>query len=446
MSSTMYPNPVSHQVPGQARRPLQPTTKTIPFDYAFQFSLKGERNNRVQDVVEISMEGVFVALSLGYSVVLDEQKQPRTFQPVIDQRTTPPNPVLIPFFPATFPTEQLSGFLVAGMPDAEITMLGPTNAPADIILPLTNLSGTTQSTSRIGSDGTAVVKLKTTVNLGSTIRVWDRTNNLLSQVFEVNFPLTTPGIGPHHETKRLPSAGETTVDVYGLPGDTVSVFLLKSTTNTVSQIKRKVKNPDGTITEFDTFILGEDTTSFGQRTGRVSVTLDQPLAPGDVVLVRTEEDGVDPFSMFTIPHPRLSTLSLGALTAGLEKTGADLTSGFRLNPNFAARATANLPLDQQAAGLDRVFETGAAAAEEVSFLYSIDVVSTGRELQNKAIHNIAGLGIANGDRPFRPFAKPMLFEPRSSIRIQITEISGPPGTLFIVLQGYKMLGTGRIPG
>ena len=28
----------------------------------------------------------------------------------------------------------------------------------------------------------------------------------------------------------------------------------------------------------------------------------------------------------------------------------------------------------------------------------------------------------------------------------ITEISGPPGTLFIVLQGYKILGTGRIPG
>lgn len=446
MSSTAYPSPVGYQAASQARRPPLPTTKTIPFDYVFQFSLKGERNNRVQDVVEISMEGVFVALSLGYSVALDEQTRPRTFQPVTDQRTTPPNPVLVPFFPATFPTEQFGGFLVAGMPESEITILGPTNTPAGIILPLTNPSGTTQSTSRIGSDGTAVVKLKTTVNLGSILRVWDRTNNLLSQVFEVNFPLTTPGIGPHHVTKKLPSAGETTVDVYGLPGDTVSVFLLKSTADIVSQVKKKVKNPDGAITEFDTFILDEDTTSFGQRTGRAPVTLEQPLTPGDVLLVRTEQDGVDPFSMFTVPRPRLSTLSLGALAAGLEKIGADLTGGFRLNPNFAARATADPPLDQQAAGLDRAFETGTIAAEEVSFLYSIDVVSTGRELQNKAIHNIAGLGIANGDRPFRSFAKPMLFEPRSSIRIQITEISGPPGALFIVLQGYKMLGTGRIPG
>ena len=76
------------------------------------------------------------------------------------------------------------------------------------------------------------------------------------------------------------------------------------------------------------------------------------------------------------------------------------------------------------------------AAEEVSFLYSFDVGDTGREYQNKQIHNIAGLGIANGDRPSRPFAKPMVFEPRSFIRLQIEEISGPAGTLFIVLQGY----------
>ena len=132
MSSTGYPNPVSYQAPSQARRPLPPPTKTIPFDYVFQFSLKGERDNRVQDVVEISMEGVFVALSLGYSVVLDEQRRPRTFQPVIDQRTTPPNPVLVPFFPASFPTAQFDGFLVAGMPESEITILGPTHIPAEI--------------------------------------------------------------------------------------------------------------------------------------------------------------------------------------------------------------------------------------------------------------------------------------------------------------------------
>ena len=154
-----------------------------------------------------------------------------------------------------------------------------------------------------------------------------------------------------------------------------------------------------------------------------------------------------PFSMFTVPRPRLSTISLGALSgwAGKDRRRFD----GRIPAQSQLRRAGDRGPTTRSTGrrtLDRAFETGAVAAEEASFRYSIDVVSTGRELQNKEIHNIAGLGIANGDRPFRPFAKPMMFEPRSSIRIQITEISGPPGTLFIVLQGYKMLGTGRIPG
>lgn len=428
MSSTVYPNQVGYQAPGQARRPLPPTTKMIPFDYTFQFPLKGERDNRVQDVVAISMEGVFVALSLGYSVALDEQARPRTFQPVIDHRTTPQNPVLVPFLPSGAGiNDRLDSFLVAGMPDAEVAVLDLTEGASPSIL----------RTARVGADGTIAVDLP--VPALRTLRVWDRTNNLLSEVFQVNVPMT-PVIGPDPATRRLPAAGETNVFVYGSPDSVVGVFLLSSASPTDVIEKPVIITPVSggpfTLQEIDTF---------GRRTGRAAVTLGRPLAFGDVLLVRTEQS-IDPFSMFTIPRPRLSTISLGALAAGLEKIGADLTSGFRLNPNFAALATADPPLDQQAAGLGRAFETGAVAAEEVSFRYSIDVVSTGRELQNKEIHNIAGLGIANGDRPFRPFAKPMMFEPRSSIRIQITEISGPLGTLFIVLQGYKMLGTGRIPG
>jgi hypothetical protein len=82
----------------------------------------------------------------------------------------------------------------------------------------------------------------------------------------------------------------------------------------------------------------------------------------------------------------------------------------------------------------------------IDFLYSIIDSSTGRELQNRPIHNIAGLGEANGIRPFRPMAKPMLFQPRSTIRIEIEELSVGPqyvnAQLFIVLHGYKILGYG----
>lgn len=82
----------------------------------------------------------------------------------------------------------------------------------------------------------------------------------------------------------------------------------------------------------------------------------------------------------------------------------------------------------------------------IDFKYSIIDSGSGRELQNQPIHNIAGLGSADGDRPFRPFAKPMVFLPRSTVRIAVDEVSEGDlyrdAELFIVLHGYKMLGYG----
>jgi hypothetical protein len=92
----------------------------------------------------------------------------------------------------------------------------------------------------------------------------------------------------------------------------------------------------------------------------------------------------------------------------------------------------------------------------IDFKYSIIDSGTGRELQNQPIHNLAGLGEPTGDRPFRPLAKPMLFMPRSTIRIEVEEVSEGPiiygyddragrrvgAELFIVLHGYKILGYG----
>jgi hypothetical protein len=76
--------------------------------------------------------------------------------------------------------------------------------------------------------------------------------------------------------------------------------------------------------------------------------------------------------------------------------------------------------------------------EDVSFRYTIFDSGRGRELQNQPLHNIAGLGIADGDRPFKKLARSMVFLPRSTIRIRVEERFGR-GTLFIVLQGYKFL-------
>ena len=76
--------------------------------------------------------------------------------------------------------------------------------------------------------------------------------------------------------------------------------------------------------------------------------------------------------------------------------------------------------------------------EEVRFLYSITDTGTGRDLQNQRVFNVASLGIANGERPFKVFHKPMTFLPRSTIRVQVEEVFGR-GRLFLVFQGYKIL-------
>jgi hypothetical protein len=82
----------------------------------------------------------------------------------------------------------------------------------------------------------------------------------------------------------------------------------------------------------------------------------------------------------------------------------------------------------------------------IDFKYIIVDSGSGRELQNRPIPNMSGLGEPNGNRPFRPLAKPMLFMPRSTIRFEIEEISEGDGyeaaELYIVLHGYKILGYG----
>ena len=88
---------------------------------------------------------------------------------------------------------------------------------------------------------------------------------------------------------------------------------------------------------------------------------------------------------------------------------------------------------------DKVFER-LNRAEDLSFRYTVFDTGRGIEMQNQPINNIAGLGIANGDRPFKRFARPMIFLPRSTIRVAVEERFGR-GRLFMVFQGYKLLGS-----
>lgn len=52
----------------------------------------------------------------------------------------------------------------------------------------------------------------------------------------------------------------------------------------------------------------------------------------------------------------------------------------------------------------------------------------------------AGLGMPKGERPFRYFARPIRFEPQTTIRMEVAEITPFIGQLHVVLHGYKIVG------
>ena len=45
------------------------STKEIPYDYVALFKLEGRAGNSVEDVINISVDGAFVATAVGYSFI-----------------------------------------------------------------------------------------------------------------------------------------------------------------------------------------------------------------------------------------------------------------------------------------------------------------------------------------------------------------------------------------
>lgn len=121
-----------------------------------------------------------------------------------------------------------------------------------------------------------------------------------------------------------------------------------------------------------------------------------------------------------------------------ERLVAALRTGFRLNPEIAERvlATPGALLDRNT--LDNLFEI-AGTPGSVQFLYALTDEGTGRELQSEPILSTAGLGSADGVRPFRQFPMPIGFEAESSVRMDVTEVDREPGDLHVALHGYRVL-------
>ena len=132
-----------------------------------------------------------------------------------------------------------------------------------------------------------------------------------------------------------------------------------------------------------------------------------------------EEDRTAPIELVNTNSLRSLGSNLGAITLG-DFPPDVLIEGFRIDPQFRSVA---LTGDQLNGNLGiQVAETifqRVKPPQNFSFLFSIIDSATCRELQNEPVHSEASLGRSNGHRPFKPLTQPMVFMPRSTIRIQV---------------------------
>jgi hypothetical protein len=126
---------------------------------------------------------------------------------------------------------------------------------------------------------------------------------------------------------------------------------------------------------------------------------------------------------------------------------AAFKGGIKLNPQFAELALLNNGENvvSEVGTLQRLFQVVSAPSDEIQFLYALFDDGSGREFQSEPLLNTAGLGSSDGDRPFRYFARPITFAPRSVIRMEVTEKSDFQGELHVSLHGYKVLGSPGTP-
>jgi len=140
------------------------------------------------------------------------------------------------------------------------------------------------------------------------------------------------------------------------------------------------------------------------------------------------------------------TISEGKIEGKIgPRTAAVFKDGLRFNPEFAERIFLTGGAERDEGILSQAFQAVGAPPERVAFKYALFDQGSGREFQSEPILNIAGLGSPDGKRPFRYFARPIEFAPRSTIRLQITEVSAFQGELHVSLQGYKTLGDPGTP-
>jgi hypothetical protein len=431
----------------------------IPYDMAARFRITGRPGNLLQDVINVSTDGVFVAVGIGYG--FEEDRERPLVAPDEASGFLPSDPIVVgdlklsqlplaalvegfrvnPKF-----AQWVFGSQVPGGADDDFAGGGTASdpVPADRVFgsvlqrikPPEELSFlfsvVDSSTGREFQDQPA----HNLASLGKSNG--ERPFRLLAQPFYFA-PRSTLRLQVTERSEGV--RGTLFIVLYGyrlLGASACPEPILRQLRGPAQCPVESIGNPDARIVPYD---LVSTLQLSGRRGNQLEVEL--PVS-GDGGFVATnvgyglavEERNV---ALRAASGATGNTINLGDVPLHVFPATA-LLDGIRLRPDWLRLALKDngLLADALPIGtLDSLFER-LNRPEDVTFRYALFDTGTGRELQNQRLANVAGLGIADGDRPFKKLARPMIFLPRSTVRIELDEVYGR-GKLFIVFQGYQLL-------
>ncbi len=442
-----------------AAQQLQPGA-LVPYDATARFKLTGQPGQIVQDVINISPDAVFVAVAIGYGFEQDRMGPLKiyTADPLPPDTKVPGKDITLKDIPLP---SLIEGFRIH--PDFENVVFQslPANGPAG--------SSGDFSTQKVSEDllnrtFQSVQELKDITFLFSMLdsssgrELMDEPVHSLAGLGKSNgerpfrplanclrfLPRSTVRMQVIEQTAGV--TGTLFIVLYGykiLVGSACPEPSAQWTSNAAAQgslvnLSGDRAIPFDYVAKFD--LTGrsgtrlEDEITITTEGAFVATAIGYGLAVEDDRVVFNR--GRYPANAFNADKTMvdLSAIPLEALPP------TSLLDGIRIRPDFLRVALnpggtlSTVKLDVA----DLIFERLNRSAD-VNFEYTIYDAGTGQAWQNFPLFNIAGLGIANGLRPFKQLCRPAILLPRSTLQVKVEERFGR-GVLFIAFHGYKRVG------
>lgn len=468
----LRPAPAIRRRPRAGPRPVAAPPLTaehvIPYDYAASFPISGRPGAVVQDVINVSPDGVFVAVAIGYGFE-QSRAEPLALLPALDgdtARAVPlPGDLRLGDVPPSALIEgfrlnpRLAPLVLAGLatPTGSAGNSGPrpgefTDQPVPAHL-LYQSDGPTLF-ERVKPAGDLFFLLSI-VDSASGRELQDRPSHNLASLgastgqrpfrllaHPVAFlPRSTIRIQIIEQSPDM--SGRLFIVLYGyklLGASHCPEPLMRRLTGPPACPVETIGHPSDRMIPFD-YVTSLELAGLPENAVETEVTVNAEggfvatsvgyglQVPEREVHLEWARQGGGPPPVVDLRQLPLRLLPPTALIEGVRLRPSHLRVAFA----GTGQVSGALP----SAWLDNLFER-LNRPEDVSFRYLVFDGGRGRELQNQPIHNVAGLGSAGGERPFKRLARPLAFLPRSTIRVRVEERFGR-GTLQIVFQGYKVL-------